>query len=99
MDPFAEESNETTVLSNPVEVWVETNGKRKNTYISGLPFDEKEMKEHLKNLKKKHGCNGSLKEVMVENTPVNTLHLQGDHIDNIIDYFNQHKITDIKVRG
>ncbi len=99
MDPFAEETNDNTTLSNPVEIWVETNGRRKNTYISGLPFDEKEMKEHLKNLKKKHGCNGSLKEVMVESTPVETLHLQGDHVDNIIDYFKQHKINDIKVRG
>jgi translation initiation factor 1 (eIF-1/SUI1) len=98
MDPFEQENESNQVLSTPIEVWIEISGKRKNTYISGLPFDDNKMKEHLTNLKKKHGCNGSYKETLVENVPIMALQLQGDHIDDIIEYFKKHDINNIIIR-
>lgn len=98
MDPFEQENESNQVLSTPIEIWVETSGKRKNTFITGLPFDEDQLKEHLKNLKKKHGCNGSIKETVVENVSTTTLQLQGDHLDNIIDYFKKYAINNIIIR-
>ena len=82
-------------VSENSNLWLETAGRRKNTYISGLPFTFEELKEHLKTLKKKHGCNGAVKE----DEKLYVLHLQGDHIDDIIDYFKQHHITNITIRG
>jgi translation initiation factor 1 (eIF-1/SUI1) len=64
MDPFAnEEDNKNT--NSKVTIWLEIIGKKKNTMISGLPYSHSEFKEHLKNLKKKHGCNGSIKEYIL----------------------------------
>jgi translation initiation factor 1 (eIF-1/SUI1) len=96
MNPFENSNNTDTINNNIIEIWVETNGRRKNTYISGLSYTKKEMKEHLSNLKKKHGCNGSIKDL----TEIkDVLHLQGDHIYNIISYFEQHNITNIIVKS
>jgi translation initiation factor 1 (eIF-1/SUI1) len=99
MNPFEEqeENNTNTKVSN-VEIWLEINGKRKNTYISGLPYDEDVLKEHLKNLKKKHGCNGSYKELSVEGQIKEVLQLQGDHIDNVQSYLKSINITNFTIR-
>ena len=55
------------------------------------------MKNHLKNLKKKHGCNGSLKNN--ENTNQPMLHLQGNQLNEVIEYFNALGIQNIIVKG
>jgi translation initiation factor 1 (eIF-1/SUI1) len=98
MDPFEQENESNQVLSNPIIVWTETNGKRINTYITGLPFDDNKMKEHLTNLKKKHGCNGSYKEKEVDGVSTMALQLQGGHIDDIIEYFKKYDINNITTR-
>ena len=98
MDPFEQENESNQVLSNPIIVWTETNGKRINTYITGLPFDDNKMKEHLTNLKKKHGCNGSYKEKEVDGVSIMALQLQGGHIDDIIEYFKKYDINNITTR-
>ena len=93
MDPFdnnQEESKE-ELFTNEVIIWIETHGKKKNTFIKGLNLDENVLKEHLKNIKKKHGCNGSLKD--------NVLQFQGDHIINIKLYFNSIGITNITINS
>jgi translation initiation factor 1 (eIF-1/SUI1) len=98
MNPFEEQvDNSNTKVSN-VEIWLEINGKRKNTYVGGLPFEESVLKEHLKNLKKKHGCNGAYKELSVEGQIKNVLQLQGDHIGNIQSYLKTINITNITIR-
>ena len=100
MNPF--ENNEETIVQivNKVTIWIEMNKNKKNTFISGLPFNKDELKEHLKNLKKKHGCNGSLKDIEEEDKqPVLVLMLQGDHIDNIETYFSDIGINDIKINS
>lgn len=98
MNPFDNEETNTIKIVSKVEIWVGIEKGRKNTFISGLKFTEKDMKEHIKNLKKKHGCNGSLKKDD-ENPEIMTIQLQGDHIDNICTYFNEIGITDIIIKG
>ena len=97
MNPFENDIIEVIVAPKYVEIWVETNGKKKNTYITGLTYPNEEMKSHLKNLKKKHGCNGSLKNN--ENTNQPMLHLQGNQLNEIIEYFNALGIQNIIVKG
>lgn len=101
MNPFEDIEEKITPLVNKATIWLEINKNKKNTFISGLPFNKSEMKEHLKNLKKKHGCNGSLKDITdpkdEEKPSIEALMLQGDHSDNIKEYFNSIGITDIKI--
>ena len=99
MNPFEneEDNNSSNKITN-VELWLEINGKRKNTYLSGLKFETDVLKEHLRNLKKKHGCNGSLKEMSVDGQIREVIHLQGDHIDNIETYLKTINITNITIR-
>jgi translation initiation factor 1 (eIF-1/SUI1) len=101
MDPFDNNHEETpfdttqennqTLFSNEIIIWIETHGKKKNTFIKGLQFDESALKDHLKNIKKKHGCNGSMKD--------NILQFQGDHINNIKVYFNSIGISNIVINS
>jgi len=93
MDPFNNNQEETKeeLFTSDVTIWIETHGKKKNTFIKGLKFDELGLKEHLKNIKKKHGCNGSLKD--------NILQFQGDNIHNLVPYFNSIEITKITVNS
>jgi translation initiation factor 1 (eIF-1/SUI1) len=99
MNPFEnEETPNTSIKSINIEIWLVLNGRRKNTYACGLDFEPDILKEHLKNLKKKHGCNGSLKELSVDGQIKKVLHLQGDHIESIQSYLNSINITNITIR-
>lgn len=98
MNPFEKEESTTDDKLSSVEIWVESNGKRKNTFISGLKFDGETLKEHLKNLKKKHGCNGSIKDITVDGHTKEVLQLQGEHLDNVSVYLKSIGITDIITR-
>ena len=90
MNPFEATINKTVVVASTCKIWIDMVGKHKNTCISNLTmFDETVLKEHLKKLKKKHGCSGMIKE--------HVLMLQGDHINNMIDYFKELNITNIVV--
>lgn len=98
MNPFENEENNNNdnISQTPPTIWVESineKKKKKNTCVSGLPYTEPELKEHLKELKKKHGCNGSIKS---DDTKKNfTLYLQGDHIYTVADYFKGIGIKDL----
>ena len=61
-------------------------GRKVNLYISGWDISEAQKKDHLKNLKKTLGCNGSIKSMIVNNTNENVLHLQGDHTSDVKNY-------------
>jgi translation initiation factor 1 (eIF-1/SUI1) len=99
MNPFEnEEDNNSSIKNTNVEVWLEINGKRKNTYASGLNFEADVLKEHLRNLKKKHGCNGSLKELSIEGQVREVLQLQGDHVENMLTYLKSINISNITIR-
>ena len=81
MNPFnvMEELNEITNI-NKIEIWVESFGRKKITYISGWDLPVKDIKDHIKIIKKRHGCNGTIKN--------NIIQFQG----NIPDYVKLHLI-------
>lgn len=105
MNPFEDnnDNNLTQTKEINVNIWVETNGRKKNTYVSGWTIPEAQLKEHLKNIKKKNGCNGCIKEIPDESNDelINVVQLQGDHTD----YLNQYLIANgvdkskIKIKG
>jgi translation initiation factor 1 (eIF-1/SUI1) len=104
MNPFEENDDEdeekknVSFKPNNVEIWLEIKGRHKNTFITGLDFETDDLKEHLKNLKKKHGCNGSLKEDLIDGENKKVLKLQGDHIDNIQNFLMSINITNFTTR-
>lgn len=100
-NPFENNQNNNTLInSNNVEIWLEkTKGRRQNTYISGLNLEKEELKKHLQILKKKHGCNGTLKVITEDEKNIEVIHLQGDNIDNIQNYLKAINITNITIRN
>ena len=90
MDPFADIKNEfeDQLLNNSIiEIWVEVNGKKKNTYILGWELEKNELKEHLRNIKKRKGCNGTIKNInSEEHGEVSVLQLQGNHMEYVKEY-------------
>ena len=95
-NPFEDDSvgsndlNNNNVESTNIELWIETNGSKKLTYISGWNVSS----DILKEIKKKKGCNGIIKNGIIQ--------LQGDHIRYIYDLLlNTHFIDKsfIKIKG
>lgn len=103
MNPFEDNIIQDNFLTNNVTIWVEANGSKKNTYVSGWNISETQLKEHLKFIKKKNGCNGSIKSLPNEsnNGFVSTIQLQGDHVDFVKDYLIKNDVYEdnIKVKG
>ena len=95
MNPFENEE----IIYEPnninLELWVENAGRRINTYLSGWNISEDELKEHLKIIKKKKGCNGSVKQNEQNNM---IFHLQGDHKVFLISYLKLLGIENIKLK-
>ena len=79
----------------------ETNRRKKNTYISGWILPLEELKEHIKNIKKKNGCNGTIKKYINDNKEIDVLLFQGDHIIFIVKYLRELDISidNIHIRG
>jgi len=105
MNPFDEEDNnvQTNVLNNTkVEIWLSIDFGKKNTHISGLNYDEATFKEHIKNLKKKLGCNGTLKNLKdTDNDEAKDnliIILQGNHVDTLYEYFENQGIKNIIIK-
>lgn len=66
-----------------VRIGRETKGRKGSgvTVISGIPLPEKELKQLAKQLKKKCGCGGTLKDGIIE--------IQGDQRDFLLDLLQQ----------
>ena len=110
MNPFEydnDNDNDNNTVQNTkesvVNIWIVTTGRKKNTYISGWNVTEAELKEHLKAIKKKNGCNGTVKTIQNESTNEDeiTLQLQGEHVDYVRDYMIQQGVDEdnIHVKG
>jgi translation initiation factor SUI1 len=105
MDPFANTTNAfEDELLNPtlIELWVEVNGRKKNTYILGWELDKSELKEHLRTIKKKRGCNGTIKNMKSEeHGEVSVLQLQGNHVEYVKEYIINTGIDsdNIRIKG
>ncbi len=104
MNPFEQENDDIqdTIESN-VNIWVEVNGRKKNTYVTGWNIPETELKEHLKTMKKKNGCNGTIKDVPNESNTgfVTTMQLQGDHADYVKEHLIKNGVDakNIHIKG
>jgi translation initiation factor 1 (eIF-1/SUI1) len=98
MNPFDEDNDngdDNKIIKNSkVIIWIEANGRKRTTNISGLLYTETELKEHLKNLKKKHGCNGTVKTIE-DNKLI--LQFQGDHANDMETYFIDLGFVDVTV--
>ena len=97
-----EEDINTSFDDNKIIIWTQENGRKKNTYISGWNIEESLLKEHLKIIKKKKGCNGTIKNMLDDTTynissksiiknnknssSVKILHFQGDQCDFVCNY-------------
>jgi len=84
--------------NNIIEIWSEDRGRKTNTYIHGWDIDEMGLKDHLKIIKKKKGCNGSIKELVKETGKIKVLHFQGNQKDYVFEYLKQNGIMESKLR-
>lgn len=93
MNPFENTVNNNNNINNDnnIIIWLENYGRKKITFISDWNIDEEEIKNHLKNIKKKKGCNGIYKD--------NIIQLQGDHIDYMVQYLNNLSFNNITIKG
>ena len=80
--------------TNIIEVWVEERGRKADTYINGWNIDDDTLKNHLKIIKKRKGCNGSIKELVKEAGPIKVMQLQGNVKDFIILYLKENGIDE-----
>ena len=89
------------INNTKIEIWIETSGRKKNTFISGWNINNNELKNHLKYIKKKNGCNGTIKDITIDSIKKIVILLQGDHVDYIYNYLIQNGITntDIYIKG
>ena len=89
------------VNENKIDIWVANSGRKKNTYISGWNLSDLILKNHIKNIKKKNGCNGTLKKLTVDSIEKIVIQLQGDHIDFMTNYLidNDIELCHINVKG
>lgn len=104
MNPFEEDIESNVNESTLIKIWLEVNGRKKNTYVEGWNITELDLKEHIKIIKKKNGCNGTLKEICNDSNKsdiTKVIQLQGDLIDYMKNYLINNNIDSsiIKVLG
>ena len=102
MNPFEEINDNNTLKNNvDIEIWVETFGRKSNTYISGLLFSLNELKEHVKTMKRNIGCNGTIKKYMKDDNEIDVILLQGEHTNYVVKYLIDLNISkdNIHIRG
>ena len=64
MNPFEEIEKHVPIKETmKIEIWVEEAGRKCNTFVSGWDLPDAELKKHLKDLKIKCNCNGTIKEL------------------------------------
>ena len=99
-DQFSKNEFEDELLNNStIDIWVEVNGRKKNTYIYGLELELGELKEHLRTIKKKKGCNGTIKNITHDEYGiVSVLQLQGNHAEYVKTYIMNTGIDNDNIR-
>lgn len=105
MNPFELINNSTqddtnNIFTDKIEIWTEDRGSKCDTYIYGWNISVDTLKAHLKNIKKKNGCNGSIKDIDKDTGKHKILHLQGNHKDYIVSYLKEQGIDpdNIKIK-
>lgn len=98
MDFFNDFNNDTKFKELNIEIWVEQNGRKKNTYISGWEISNEELKSHLKIIKKKNGCNGTIKTLSNGSETIQVMQFQGDQSEFIKKYIIIQGVNDNNIR-
>ena len=83
------QTSDQTIDQKILYIWVQKMGRKSNTYVSGWSITNDEIKAHLKLIKKNLGCNGSIKDMLVDGTSTieqRVMHLQGEHADYLKDF-------------
>ena len=75
-------------------IFSEKKGRKSNTYIVDWNIEKEEMKNHLKTLKKKYGCNGTIKIKMFQGEEKTVLHLQGNFKSELKEYIILQNISE-----
>lgn len=81
--PFDTENNNIFPKELKVQVLLQTMGRKKITFLTGWNINNEELKDHMKNIKKKNGCNGTIKTLEDNKTEIQ---FQGDLVDFLKDY-------------
>lgn len=86
----SDEENEVEIKTYDISVFLVVNRGKKVTYMCGWLDNKNELVDHLKILKHRHGCNGSVKfKTLSDNEKKLYFMLQGDWKEQIIDYIKE----------
>ena len=103
INPFLDNdinNNDLLKTNQNIEIWYESRGRKSDSYISGLPYDDGQLKIYLKDIRKKKGCNGSIKMLEIDDlNEIKVLHLQGNHKTYLLEYFTNLGLKNIKLKG
>lgn len=90
-DAFEEE--QMTFENRKITIRVDKRNARKSiSYVEGWSLDLSELKNHLKILKSKLGCNGSVKSKKINGEDTIVFQLQGDKRNELVDYLEKQGI-------
>ena len=101
MNPFdniLERDNTLKINDEIIEIWVENRGRKSDTYLQGWNISLDELKEHLKNIKRNKGCNGSIKTQDPDDDNLKTSDNPKQVSDNSKASDNSKQVSDIKVQ-
>jgi len=97
-----EESNkevDETVLEKKIHLFGQKNGRRTNTFIAGWEISSEAMKGHLRTLKSRLACNGSIKKITYNGLEQTALHLQGNKITDCASFLmNEMGLTNLYIK-
>ena len=103
MNPFEDNIETNTYipkLNTIIEIWNEERNRKSDTFISGLELNKEELLNHLKIIKKKRGCNGSVKDLLDDEGKTSLIiQLQGNQKEYLKEYFNNIGFSNIKFKG
>jgi len=86
-NPFENKHENNPIIKHTnVELLLQINGRRSNTYISGLDLETKELDKHLKNLRIICACSCSSKTLKDDKQDIKVIHIQGNNISKIQEY-------------
>lgn len=95
MDNPLEESddeNEIELRTYDISVFIVVNRGKKVTYMSGWLDNKADLTDHLKVLKHRHGCNGSIKfKTLKDNEKKLYFMLQGDWKEELVNYIKENE--------